>query len=133
MLTAPEVYHVGIVRLSTTADVSGFPAGLVEPYMGLPQDNPAAHEAASSLSHAKNLKGKLFIFPEANETIAPWSDVMKTLAAFNQAGKQYDLVVWPERPKGINYRNYYMDLFRRYFTEHLHPEAGRARASKGGQ
>jgi dipeptidyl aminopeptidase/acylaminoacyl peptidase len=133
MVTASDVYHVGIVRLSATADISGFPAELVEPYMGLPQDNQAAYEAASSLPLAKNLKGKLLIFTEATETIAPWSDVMKTLAAFNQAEKPYDLVVWPERPKGVNYRNYYMNLFRRYFTEHLRPEVGHARASNGGQ
>jgi dipeptidyl aminopeptidase/acylaminoacyl peptidase len=132
MLTAPEVYKAGVVRLSTVADISGWPAETVEPYMGLPQDNPTGYAAASSLPLAKNLEGKLLIFTETDEVIAPLSDVMKTLAALNQAGKPYDLVLWPERPQGIDYRTYYMNLFRRFFTEHLRPEAGRARTSSGG-
>jgi dipeptidyl aminopeptidase/acylaminoacyl peptidase len=131
MLTAPEVYKVGVVRMSTVADISGWPANLIEPYMGLPQDNPAAYEAASSLPYAKDLKGKLLIFTEANEVIAPTSDVMKTLAAFNAAGKRYDLILWPERPGNVNYRQFYMDTYRRYFREHLKPDAPPSRTQTG--
>jgi dipeptidyl aminopeptidase/acylaminoacyl peptidase len=125
MLTAPDVYHVGVARLVTLADPSSMLAVLIEPYMGLPQDNAAAYAAASNLPRVDQLRGKLLLIAETDEIQAPYSDIMKLVAALNAADKRYDLVLNPERPEGLNYRTYYMNLYRQYFQEHLQSHAPR--------
>ena len=94
--------------------------GWRQPYLGLLQDNPDAYEAASNLPLVENLEGKLLIIQETWNVVGPFSGMMKMLAAFDQAGKPYDLVVNPKRPS--HYRQWYMNMFRRYLVEHLKPE-----------
>jgi len=129
LVTAPDVYCAGVGRLVTLPDPSSMMAVLIEPYMGLPQDDPEAYEAASSLPHIGKLKGHLAIIAETDEVQARFADVMKLLMALNRADKRYDLVLNPERPEGLVYRTYYMSLYRHYLEKYLQamPRALRVR------
>jgi dipeptidyl aminopeptidase/acylaminoacyl peptidase len=117
MVTAPDVYCTGIGRLVTVADPADMMAMVIEPLLGLPQDDPEAYQAASSLPHVGKLKGNLLLMAETNEIQASFAAVMKTVTAFSRAGKHVDLNILAERP--ANYRTWYMNQYRRYFEQHL--------------
>ncbi len=120
MLLAPDVYHVGVA--------SGGPAEpigtLVEPYLGLFQDNKEEYEYASNLRLAGNLKGKLLLLVGTSEVL--FGTNMKMVEAFIRAGKPYDLNIFPEQKHGFDGRPgiatmYFWEAHRRYFQEHLKP------------
>ncbi len=121
MLTAPDVFHVGI---------SGAPGDLTEappinePYMGLPKDNPEGYAAGSNPPLAGNLKGKLLLLHGTADINAPFSTTMRMVRALIDAGKQHDLAVFPQ---GDHYFRgsdgpYFAQLMAAYFREHLAKE-----------
>ena len=124
MLTAPHVYHAGVAT-NGVMDHYDHMAYAIEPYMGLPQNNPTAYEASSSHPYADKLEGKLLLIHSTSDVNATFSATMKIVESFVRAGKPYDLVVFPEQnhwPAGASQR-YYMEASRRYFQEHLKPQA----------
>jgi len=123
MLTAPDVYRVGVAA-NPVFDLVDHPAFAIESYMGLIQDDPAAYAAASSHPYAAKLEGNLLIIASTIDVNAPFSDTVGFLDTLMKAGKPYDLIVLPEQnhhPQGAA-RLYYANAHRRYFTEHLHPD-----------
>jgi dipeptidyl aminopeptidase/acylaminoacyl peptidase len=120
MLLAPDVYHVGVASGGFAEPIST----LVEPYLGLLQDNKEEYEYASNLRLAGNLKGKLLLLVGTSEVL--FGTNMKMVEAFIRAGKPYDLNVFPEQEHDFIddpeiARRYYWETLRRYFQEHLKP------------
>jgi dipeptidyl aminopeptidase/acylaminoacyl peptidase len=95
----------------------------IERYMGSPQENAAAYEAASCTRLAAKLKGKLLIIHGSRDVNAPFAATMKMMNAFIDVGKAVDLQVLPDETHGPRGRNqvYWLDATRRYFAEHLPP------------
>ena len=121
MLLAPDVYRVGIAA-APVSEVYGH-GSRVEPYLGLPTDNPDAYEYASNLRLAGNLEGKLLMIHGTADINAPFSQTMKMADALIRANKPFDLLVLPgvaHFPAGEAER-YWIDAVRRYFVEHLKP------------
>lgn len=120
MLLVPDVYHVGVASGGLAEPIGT----LVEPYLGVLQDNKEEYEYASNLRLAGNLKGKLLLLVGTSEVL--FGTNMKMVEAFIRAGKPYDLNVFPEQEHdfidnpGIASR-YYWETLRRYFQEHLKP------------
>jgi dipeptidyl aminopeptidase/acylaminoacyl peptidase len=131
MVTAPDVYCAGVSRLVTLADPADMMSVLIEPYLGVRQEDPAVYEAASSVPHLGKLKGSLLLFAETDEVQAPFASVIKTITAFERAGKPVDLKLLTERPPGT-YRTYYMNVYRKYFQEHLQREEACSHMRAGG-
>jgi dipeptidyl aminopeptidase/acylaminoacyl peptidase len=131
MLTAPDVYCAGVGRLVTLADPSDMLAVVVEPYLGLPQNDSVAYAAASNLPHISKLEGRLLLIAETNEYQAPLSDIMKTMTAFTRGGKRVDFILNTEREFPVPYRTYYMNAYRQYFQEHLLRDGSCQRARPG--
>lgn len=121
MLLAPAVYRVGVAG-APVAEVYGH-SSRVEPYLGLPTDNPDAYEYASNLRLAGNLEGKLLMIHGTADINAPFSQTMKMADALIRAEKPFDLLVLPgvaHFPRGESER-YWHDAVHRYFQEHLKP------------
>lgn len=122
MLTAADVYHVGVA----TCPVPGLAEMVwiyVEHYNDLPSECPQDYQNASCLDIAGNLKGKLLMVHGTTDKNALISGTMKMAEAFVRAGKPYDLMILPEQLHiytGTSYR-YYVEMLRRYFVEHLKP------------
>ena len=57
---APDVFHAG-VSLAPVTDWDGYDTCYTERYMGTPRDNPEGYKAASVLTRADALVGKLFV------------------------------------------------------------------------
>jgi len=126
MLQAPEVYHVGISGAPYMVDPYRAGAEWIEPYLGLPQDNPEGYEKASLHKLAGNLKGHLLLIHGTSDDACPFSHTMKMVDALIRANKPFDLLVFPEGTHmGVFQEPYYLDAVRRYFVEHLKPEMGR--------
>ena len=121
LLTAPETFHVGFAG----APVVDFRAhrAPVEPYMGLPQDNPEGYEQASNLRLADRLEGKLLITIGTSDVNVTFNHSMRMADAFIKANKHFDLIVFPEEAHGLEpaARSYYVEARARYFVEHLKP------------
>ena len=95
--------------------------------MGSPPDeNRAAYEYASNLTHVGNLKGKLLLAYGTSDVGVRFDQGMKLVEALTRAGKPYDLIIMPEvghSPQGAS-RAYRNRRIIRYFVEHLKPELG---------
>jgi dipeptidyl aminopeptidase/acylaminoacyl peptidase len=117
MVTAPEFYCAGIARLIAVGDPVDMFSWQIEPYLGMPQDDPAVYQAASVLPLAGKLQGRLLIFGETDEVQGSFAAIMKTVTAFKRAKKHVDFDLVAERP--ADYRDYYNRAYRRYFEEHL--------------
>ena len=94
LLTAPEVYHVGVAYAPVVTLEDNF-APTIEPYMNTPQNNRAGYEYGSLLQYAGNLKGHLLIVHGTWDLDANFSGTMKMSEAFIRAGRFFDLIVMP--------------------------------------
>lgn len=123
MLLAPDVYHVGVAG----GGLSGIRHNSVTSYfLGPRGENSETREHASNLRLADNLRGKLLLLHGTSDVNGPLAHTMQLVDAFIQAGKPYDLLLFPEehhlfllRPGKA--RSYFRDAVSRYFREHLKP------------
>lgn len=122
MLLAPDLYRVG-VAIASGVEVYGH-SSRVEPYLGLPSENPDAYEYASNLRLAGNLEGKLMLIHGTADINAPFSQTMKMAEALIRAKKPFDLLVLPGEGHFFagEADGYLMEAMRRYLEEHLKPE-----------
>jgi dipeptidyl aminopeptidase/acylaminoacyl peptidase len=120
MLTAAETYKVGVAACPVYDGLDHL-AMAIEPYMGLPAENPSGYAAMSLFGLAGRLQGKLLLCHGTSDTNAPFSTTMKMADALARAGKTADLLILPGEthsftgPTGA--RMY--DAMARYFVEHL--------------
>lgn len=121
MLTEPDLFKVGVAG----APVVDFIAATspIEPYMGLPQDNPTGYQQGSNPRLAANLKGKLLIHIGTSDVNVTFNHTMRMADALIKAGKFFDLLVMPGETHGLTptAMAYYNEARNRYLVEHLKP------------
>lgn len=122
MVTAPEVYRVGVACVPVS-DIFDQYGTSIEPFMGLPQDNPAGYEFGSSLRLADRLQGKLMMVAGTSDVNATLSATMKMSEALIRANKRFDLIVAPEQEHGFRDASarFASEATAEYFNEHLMP------------
>jgi dipeptidyl aminopeptidase/acylaminoacyl peptidase len=131
MLTAPDVFHVGVAR--APGDLTESPA-INEPYMGLPSENPEGYAAGSNPALAKNLKGRLLIMHGTADENAPFSTTMRMAEALIRAGRLHDLAVFPQADHGFRGMGLYMnELMIAYVREHLQSDCPERGPGEGGE
>ncbi|MDT7549924.1 MAG: hypothetical protein QOE84_2318, partial [Actinomycetota bacterium] len=120
LLRAPDTYHAG-VAIYPVADCMDHIGTAIEPYLGLPQDDPAAYAAASSLPLVDRLRGKLYLIHGTSDVNAPFSATMQLVDAFIKANKPVDLLAIPEMDHSMagSAGAYVIDRMAEYFAEHL--------------
>jgi dipeptidyl aminopeptidase/acylaminoacyl peptidase len=121
MLLAPDVYHVG-VAMKPPADIADYFADFVEPYMGLPENDPEGYEFGSNTRFARNLEGKLLLIHGTGDVEAPFSGTMKMVDALITEDKFFDLIVVPDEGHSLfrgRHGDYLREAVRRHFKEHL--------------
>jgi len=69
---------------------------LYEPYLGLPERNPAAYEAASVFRLAPKIKGDLLMIGGTLDT-STYHDILKMTNALVEAGVHHELLVLPNQ------------------------------------
>jgi len=120
LLKAPDVFQVGVAGAPVT-DWRNYDTIYTERYMRRPQDNPDGYEKSSCLTYAKNLKGKLYLNHGAVDDNVHPCNTIELVQALLQAGKTFDLMIYPEQRHGIRLP-FYPESRVEYFITHLKPE-----------
>lgn len=120
MLLAPDLFRVGVAA-APVADLEDHYGEWAEGVMGLITENPEGYAAASNLTVAGNLQGRLLLIHGTSDANATLSATLKMADALARAGRPFDLLILPEQnhhPSG-EHEPFWIDQIRRYFQEHL--------------
>ena len=91
VMQRPDVYHVGVAG-APVCDWLDYDTHYTERYMGLPDENPEGYEAASVLTHAKDLERPLLIIHGTADDNVYFMHSLKMANALFRAGKEYDFL-----------------------------------------
>jgi dipeptidyl-peptidase-4 len=90
--------------------------------MGLLSENEEGYEAANVLNYADLLKGDLLLIHGTGDDNVHLQNTMQFVQKLIDEGKQYDLMVYPNKSHGISGGNTQVHLFTKitnYFLENL--------------
>jgi dipeptidyl aminopeptidase/acylaminoacyl peptidase len=121
LLTAPEVYHVGIA-MAADGDLEDHRGNEMVIYMGTPDDNPEGYAHGSNTRYAGDLRGRLLLIHGVQDRHVPFSSTLILIDALIRAGRPYDLLLLPRGGHGFSGPHdsrYTLQAVRDYFTEHL--------------
>lgn len=122
MFRYPDFFKVGISE-SGNHDNRNYEDDWGERYNGLLVKNPEGtsnYETQANEKYAANLKGKLLLAHGLMDDNVPPSNTLLVVEALEKAGKDYDLIVFPNSAHGYGSYSYYM-MRRRwdYFVKNL--------------
>jgi len=117
MFRYPDFFKVGIAE-SGNHENRNYEDNWGERYNGLVENSN--YEAQANQNLAKNLKGKLMLAHGLMDDNVPPQNTLLVVEALEKANKNYDLVVFPNKPHGYGEYSYYM-MRRRwdYFVKNL--------------
>jgi dipeptidyl-peptidase-4 len=114
LLRYPDVFHAASASSAVT-DYRNYDTIYAERFMWLPTENKEGYDAASVMTYAKNLKGRLMLFyGTADNNVHP-NNTMQLIQALQRAGKSFEVQVGPDQGHaGIN-----RDRMMEFFIENL--------------
>jgi len=95
MARAPEVFHVGVAGAPVT-HWDGYDTAYTERYMSTPAENPEGYREGSVMAHVDALAGKLLIVHGMIDENVHFRHTARLLVAMAGAGKDYELLIYPE-------------------------------------
>ena len=96
LLRRPDVFAAAAAS-SPATDWRNYDTIYTERYMGIPQENQEGYDAASAMTYAKDLKGRLLLYyGSADNNVHP-SNSLQLIKALQDAGKSFDVQVGPDR------------------------------------
>ncbi len=102
MLAHPGVFEVAIVAAPVT-DQRLYDCILTESYMGLLDENPEGYEKSSVLTYAKNLEGHMLLVHSLMDDNVHPQNTFQLVRALTDAGKDFDLKIYPPGAHRIAY------------------------------
>jgi dipeptidyl-peptidase 4 len=116
LLRHPEVFAAASAS-SPPTDWRNYDTIYTERYMWIPQENAAGYDAASAMTYAKDLKGRLMLYyGSADNNVHP-SNSMQLIKALQDAGKSFDVQVGPDR----GHSDVNQDRMMEFFIDVLRP------------
>lgn len=114
LLRHPEVFQAACSS-SPVTDFRNYDTVYTERYMWIPQECKAAYDAASLLTYAGQLRGRLMLYyGSADDNVHP-SNMMQFVQALQKAGKGFELQVGPDHGhSGLN-----QERMMEFFIENL--------------
>lgn len=99
-MTHSKAFAAGVAGGSVT-DWRNYDAFYTERYMDTPQNNPGGYDETSVLAKAADLHGRLLlIHGEVDDNVHP-ANTLQLVAALQEAGKQFDLMIYPGAQHGV--------------------------------
>ncbi|MGB9429311.1 MAG: DPP IV N-terminal domain-containing protein, partial [Gammaproteobacteria bacterium] len=98
---APGVWRAGIAVAPVT-QWQDYDSIYTERYMGTPQENPQGYAESSSVAAAKNLADPLLLVAGTGDDNVHWQNTMQFIQALIDAGKPYQLLIYPNKTHGIS-------------------------------
>lgn len=99
-LTHSKLFRAGIAGAPVT-DWRNYDAVYTERYMDLPKDNYEGYKTSSVVEAAANLSGRLLLIHGERDDNVHLSNTLQLADALQNAGKQFDLMVYPKNRHGI--------------------------------
>ncbi len=100
LLNAPETFRAGIAGAPVTS-WRNYDTIYTERYMGLPSENADGYSASSAVTYADKLQSKLLMVHNIEDDNVLFQNTMQMAAAFERAGKLFDMVVYPQKSHGV--------------------------------
>ncbi len=90
-----------------------YDTGYTERYMIQPKENEKGYDDANLIKHAKDLNGRLLIVHGLADDNVHAQNTLLYINALTQAGKQYDMQLYPDDNHFLRKRNNYLHLHQR--------------------
>ena len=100
LLEAPGAFAAGIAGAPVT-DWRNYDTIYTERYLGLPQQNETGYRASSPIYRAGDLQGKLLLVHNFEDDNVLFQHSLRMADALQQAGKQFDLMLYPQKAHGV--------------------------------
>ena len=99
-MTHSKLFRAGISGAPVT-DWRNYDSIYTERYMDTPQANPEGYQTSSVVEAAKNLHGRLLLIHGEIDENVHMSNTLQFVNALQEAGKQFELMVYPKNRHGI--------------------------------
>jgi len=119
-----DVFKAGI-SVAPVTDWRNYDSIYTERYMGLPKDNEDGYRKSSPVNFAGDLKGNLLEVHGTSDDNVHVQNTIQMDNAFINAGKRFQLMLYPRKTHGIAGKAARTDLFHRiedHFEQNLAPE-----------
>ena len=100
LMNAPDTFQAGVAAAPVT-DWRNYDTIYTERYMGLPGENNDGYKKSSPVNLAENLRGRLMITHNIEDDNVFFQNSMQMMDALQQAGKQYETVIYPQKSHGV--------------------------------
>jgi dipeptidyl-peptidase-4 len=111
-LTHSDRFKAGI-SVSPVTDWRNYDTTYTERYMGLPKDNAAAYDRSSVVKSAAKLKGRLLLVHGTSDDNVHMQNSIQFMDAMIDAGRAFDLQLYPGKTHGIAGQQARTHLFNR--------------------
>jgi dipeptidyl-peptidase-4 len=110
LMRYPDLFHAACSSAGVM-DFRQYDTIYTERYMWLPQENKAGYDAASVMTYATNLQGRLMIYyGTADNNVHP-NNAMQLIQALQRAKKSFEVQVGPDQGHGSLNRDRMMEFF----------------------
>jgi dipeptidyl-peptidase-4 len=114
LLRYPEVFQAACANSAVT-DFRNYDTIYTERYLGIPQESPAAYDAANAMTYATNLQGRLMIFyGTADNNVHP-ANSLQLIQSLQKAGKSFEVQIGPD----LGHTSVNRDRMMEFFLENL--------------
>ncbi len=116
-----DVFKAG-TSVAPVSDWRLYDSIYTERYMKLPQDNEDGYDAGSALTHVDGFEGELLLMHGDADDNVHFQNTVKTVQELIHAGKDFDLMIYPQKHHGISgtkERKFLYNKMTRFFERHL--------------
>jgi len=116
LLRHPDVFAAAAAS-SPVSDFRNYDTIYTERYLGLPQENKAVYDAASLMTYADKLQGRLLLYyGTADDNVHP-SNSLQLIQALQKARKSFEVQVGPDLGHSSLNRERMMEFFIRHLVQ----------------
>src|SRR6185503_11226008 len=111
LMTRSDAFKAGI-SVAPVTDWRFYDSRWAEAFLGMPEANPKAYDAASPITRAASLHGRvLIVYGTYDDNVHPQNE-LAFIDALVKAGKTFDLMVYPMRKHDIGDRDATLHLYK---------------------
>jgi dipeptidyl-peptidase-4 len=115
LLRYPDLFAAAC-SMSPPTDWRNYDTIYTERYMWIPQENAAGYDAASAITYAPDLKGRLMLYYGTADNNVHDSNTMQMIRALQKAGKSFDVQVGPDQGHSALNSDRMMEFFAQNLT-----------------